>query len=120
MGMLKPWPAGPMDLAMDFGASGLWNVDTAWTWTKISGSACQSMAGWTNGLAIDFGRLGLWNVDTAGMWTPISGNVETMVGWSNGLAMDFGTWGLWNVDRAWTWKKISGGDVEALTDVDLY
>jgi hypothetical protein len=60
---------------MDFGAaSGLWNVDTAWTWQKISGGNVETMAGWANGLAMDFGTAsGLWNVDTAWTWTKISG-----------------------------------------------
>ena len=56
-------------LAMDFGASGLWNVDTAGTWTKISSGDAETMAGWANGLAMDFGASGLWNVDTAWTWT---------------------------------------------------
>jgi hypothetical protein len=30
-------------LAMDFDASGLWNVDTAWAWTKISGGDAEAL-----------------------------------------------------------------------------
>jgi hypothetical protein len=31
-------------LAMDFGATlSLWNVDTAWTWKKISGSDAENL-----------------------------------------------------------------------------
>ena len=50
------------ELAIDFGALGLWDVDTAGTWRPISGGNVETMAGWANGLAMDFvivGRLEL-------------------------------------------------------------
>jgi hypothetical protein len=30
-------------LAMDFDTSGLWNVDTAWNWTKIAGGDAEAL-----------------------------------------------------------------------------
>ena len=61
------------ELAIDFGAFGLWNFNIAGTWSPISSDNAEGLSGWANGLAMDFGSLGLWNFDTAWMWEKISG-----------------------------------------------
>jgi FG-GAP repeat len=98
------------ELALDFGASGLWDYDGA-SWAFISGSSPEDMAGWSHGLAMDFGASGLWNFDGS-TWTPLSGsNVEDMTDWANGLAVDFGASGVWNYDGS-TWTSITGSNPE--------
>jgi len=71
---MADWANG---LAIDFGASGVWNYDGS-TWDFISGSNPEGMVGWDSGLAMDFGVSGLWSYD--GMtWAFISGSdVEDM------------------------------------------
>jgi Right handed beta helix region len=108
------WSTSGDELALDFGASGLWDYDGT-NWDLISGSSPEDMAGWSGGLAMDFGASGVWSYDGAA-WSPISGsNPEAMVGWSEGLAMDFGASGLWNYDGS-TWTPISGSNVEDMAD----
>jgi Peptidase family C25/Propeptide_C25 len=98
------------ELALDFGAAGLWDYDGA-SWTFISGSSPEDMAGWSHGLALDFGASGLWNYDGT-TWTPLSGSdVEDMTDWANGLATDFGASGVWNYDGS-TWTSITGSNPE--------
>jgi FG-GAP repeat len=98
------------ELALDFGASGLWDYDGT-NWAFISGSSPEDMAGWSGGLAMDFGASGLWNFDGS-TWTPISGSdVEDMTDWANGLAVDFAASGVWNYDGS-TWTSITGSSPE--------
>jgi hypothetical protein len=100
------------ELALDFGASGLWDYDGT-NWAFISGSSPEDMAGWSGGLALDFGASGLWNFDGT-IWTPISGsNIEDITDWANGLAVDFGASGVWNYDGS-TWTLISGSNPEGM------
>jgi hypothetical protein len=97
------------ELALDFGASGLWDYDGA-SWAFISGSSPEDMTGWTDGLAMDFGASGLWNFDGS-TWSPISGsNVQDITDWTNGLAVDFGASGVWNYDGSWA--SITGSNPE--------
>jgi hypothetical protein len=42
MSQTAGWAKG---LAMDFWYYDLWNVDTAWTWKKISGSDAEALTG---------------------------------------------------------------------------
>jgi subtilisin family serine protease len=100
------------ELALDFGASGLWDYDGG-SWALISGSSPEDMVGWSSGLAMDFGASGLWNYDGS-TWTPLSGSdVEDMADWANGLATDFGASGVWNYDGA-TWASITGSNPEGM------
>jgi hypothetical protein len=97
------------ELALDFGAAGLWDYDGA-SWALISGSSPEDMSGWSGGLAMDFGTSGLWNFDGT-TWTPISGsNVQDITDWANGLATDFGASGVWNYDGSWA--SITGSNPE--------
>jgi hypothetical protein len=102
------------ELALDFGVAGLWDYDGG-SWTLISGSSPEDMAGWSGGLAMDFGASGVWSYDGAA-WSPISSSSpEGMVGWSEGLAMDFGASGLWSYDGS-TWNFITGSNVEDMAN----
>ena len=88
---LVGWANG---LAMDFGASGVWNVDTAGTGQR---SQVVMLKPWPAGPMGWPWTLALWASGTLtlpGTWKKISGgDAETMAGWANGLAMDFGASG---------------------------
>ncbi len=57
---LQSW--GRKNVAVDFGARGLWSYDGAWI--QLSRLDPQHMTGWGDGnLAIDFGVYGLWTYD---------------------------------------------------------
>jgi len=97
-----------LDLAVDFGSSGLYSCDDG-VWSKLSGGDPQNMVWWSAGLAVDFGSGGLWNFDGS-PWSQLSGgNPQNMASWSGGLAVDFGSGGLWNFS-AGKWSKLSGRD----------
>ena len=58
--MLKSW--GSTNLAVDFGASGLWNFNGSWI--QLSRWNPERMEAWgDHQLAVDFGANGLWNYD---------------------------------------------------------
>jgi len=62
-----------LDLAADFGSSGLYRCRLG-VWSKLSGGNPQNMAWWIGGLGADFGGGGLWNYDdTTGKWSKLSG-----------------------------------------------
>ncbi len=65
---LQPW--GQKNVAVDFGARGLWSYDGHWI--QLSRLDPRHMAGWGAGqLAIDFGVHGLWTYNGR-VWTRIS------------------------------------------------
>ncbi len=65
---LQAW--GQKNVAVDFGARGLWSYDGAWI--QLSRLDPEHMAGWGEGhLAIDFGVHGLWTYNGR-TWTRIS------------------------------------------------
>lgn len=65
---LQPW--GRKNVAVDFGARGLWSYDGRWI--QLSRLDPRHMAGWGAGhLAIDFGVHGLWTYNGR-VWTRIS------------------------------------------------
>ena len=68
--------ASSTDLYVDFGASGLYKHDGAWTW--ITGSNPEDMVAVGTDLYADFGASGIYKYD--GTWTWItSSNPEDMI-----------------------------------------
>ena len=61
------------ELAVDFGADGLWHYDGS-LWSNLAGwDPDGDMEAWAGGLAVDFGAsYGLWNYDGSS-WTSIAG-----------------------------------------------
>jgi hypothetical protein len=58
--MLSAW--GDANLAVDFGANGLWNFNGSWI--QLSRWNPERMEAWgDHQLAVDFGANGLWNYD---------------------------------------------------------
>ena len=69
---LQAW--GDHDLAVDFGARGLWSYNGAWI--QLSRLNPANMASWGNGrLAVNFGNHGLWTYDGRA-WLKISAGGE--------------------------------------------
>jgi len=103
------------ELAIDFGANGLWHYDEA-SWSKLTPWNPEGdLAGWSGGMAVDFGGNGLWNHDGTSWskktpWNPGSGG---LAGWSGGLAVDFDTNGLWVYDGT-SWSKKTSWNPENL------
>lgn len=65
---LQAW--GDHDLAVDFGARGLWSYNGAWI--QLSRLDPEKMASWGDGrLAVNFGAHGLWTYDGQA-WLKIS------------------------------------------------
>jgi hypothetical protein len=98
----------PQQIAVDFGANGLWHYDGT-TWSKMTYYDPDDMAGWVtlaNCLAVDFGTNGLWNYDGMAWRKKSNWNAGSagLVGWTGGLAVDFDGNGLWNYDGI-TWNK---------------
>lgn len=119
------------EVAVDFGASGVWLAD-ATGWLKISSSnpdglmAARVPGGAKDEIVADFGSLGLW-VMVDGAWHLISSkNPEAVIRGKIGSAagdslfVDFGTSGLWSWN-GYSWSQLSGanpvsfaaGDVDA-------
>ncbi len=101
-------------LAVDFGASGLWKHDGAWT--RISTANVDWLASYGGMLAADFGAYGLYEY-SGSAWTRLtSSNADnsgsTMTAFGGALVVDFGTAGLWKYDGAWT--RISTANVDWL------
>ena len=97
------------ELAVDFGASGLWHYDGT-TWTRKSNwDPDDALAGWAGGLGVDFSANGLWNYDGT-TWTRKSNwDPEDLEGCFGGLFSDFDGSGLWFYDGT-TWTKKSNWD----------
>ena len=107
---MEAWADG---LAIDRGASGLWNIDDQFNWSVIAyGLNVDGMARWGNGLAVDLGAAGLFYYPG---WSLIAGeDVDGCAEWSGGLAIDRGLLGLWNVDGG-NWQKLDSGNPETMT-----
>jgi hypothetical protein len=50
------------ELAIDFGANGLWSYDGS-SWRKLTSWNPTGISGWGGSLAVCFGADGLWNYD---------------------------------------------------------
>jgi Right handed beta helix region len=108
----------PDELAVDFGANGLYHFDNG-TWTFLTGSNSEDMVAMGTDLYVDFGTSGLFKYD--GTWTWLTGsNSEDMIAVGTDLYVDFGVSGLYKYDGAWTF--ITGANAEDMVAVgtDLY
>ncbi len=110
------------EVAIDFGASGLWLANDS-GWTQLSPDNPQDLLAAdpngdaTDDLAADFGTSGLW-IRIGGTWHKISSlNPEAFVkGSLNGaagdeLAVDFGSAGLWLWDGS-GWTQLIRGECQ--------
>jgi hypothetical protein len=102
--------AFPDELAVDFGASGLWHYDAGWS--RLLTANVTVLAGRSGGLAVYLSGSGLWNFDGTS-WSRLSTwSVQGLAEWSGGLAVDFGANGLWTYDG--TWQRVSTWNAEGL------
>ena len=93
---METWGGG---LAVDFGATGLWNYDSS-SWDLLTTNNPQCMEALSNGLAVGFDAFGLWNYDGTS-WSKkttwhcllTTSDAQDMEGWDSDLAVDLGTGG---------------------------
>ena len=103
------------DLAVDFGAQGLWHYNSSWNRLTTWNPGTAGLTGWVGGLAVDFDGQGLWNRSGSG-WTQFTtwDPGLALSAWSGGLAVDFTGHGLWN-RQGTTWTQLTSWTAEALS-----
>ncbi len=116
---------GTEELAVDFGAAGIYLYDNG-AWSQISSSNPESLlAADVDGdnvgeLIADLGATGLW-LWNAGAWNPLSGvNVEGLAAGdpdadgTDEIVGDFGSVGLWLYNGG-AWTQLSGVNADYVT-----
>ncbi len=103
------------ELAVDFGASGLYSYDGGWS--RLTTGNAQWLGYYSGKLVVDFGASGFYEYN-GGAWTRLtpgdadnSGN--TMTAFGGGLAADFGASGLYFYNGA-RWTRLSTGNPQWL------
>ena len=98
------------EVAVDFGASGIWLYDDEAGWTQLSSENPEALLAADQSVLADLGSTGLW-MWNEGAWSQLSAaNVESMA-YDGVLYADFGELGFWQGPN---WTQLSGANADSV------
>ena len=120
------------DLAIDFGAFGIWELKNETTWKQINGNTAGAFAtGDIDGIGkdaviVNFAGAGVWAYKNDTSWAPLNGNQAESIttgdidgNGKDDVVIDFGAFGIWVYKNDATWQQIHGLSPDSIVVCDI-